>query len=293
MRTPYTLRDSTVLYDGRDELRYFEVSAAVMHALRRKLRLGRYDRNFFQNLETYGEAVLTWNAVHKITEDDDHWVSLHAWALANDSYRLQCVGPQAQHIVDKINRALFDRTPKWLKKKIAADKWRKSKSRKFRKRKNRRPDAQPAPQQHKKPKKERRRAVASHVLECVTPQFRKSRIFWSEALDATVAIFGIRRDGKHSAREIAARRLYRSLEHTDYQFAQYKAEGFCLQFNIVDGRWKGMGLTAATVSCTKDNKHPRYRRMRSWLRTRLLALPSPLARRRRLMLFDPLETVAA
>jgi hypothetical protein len=142
-------------------------------------------------------------------------------------------------------------------------------------------------------KKPKIRHQRSHRHEDLTPQFRKSRIFWNEVLDATVAIFDIRRDAKHSAREIAARRLYNSLERNDWQFTQYKQRGFCLQFDIVDGRWKGISLTAATVSCTKDNRHPSYRRMRSWLKKTLCGIPLGDARRRRELLFDTNVRTAA
>lgn len=292
MRTPYTLRDTSVLYEGRDELRHVEVSTAVLHALRRKLRLARYDKDFFKNLLENGEASVSWNLTRYNTEHDEQWVSFHAWTLENGLHQLNCIGPQAETVIDRINKALFDKTPKWLKKQIKKEDRHRTKSRRFRLRKAKRLKKGPSPLQIKRPKKQKRFTVSNDLIN-LTPQFHKTRIFWNEAIDATVAIFGIKRDAQFSARHIAARRLYQVLDRTDYAFAQYREKGFCLQFTAVDGRWKGMDLTAVTVSCTKDNRHPIYRRMRKWLRKHAQGIPEPLAARRRALLYDPSVSIAA
>jgi hypothetical protein len=189
-----------------------------------------------------------------------------------------------------INRAIYDTSPKWLKKIVKNEDRRRNTSRRFRKRRAKRIEKGPSTLQVKRPKKTRRFAVSNDLVD-LTPQFRKARIHWNEAIDATVAIFGIRGDSQSTARHIAARRLYQVLDRTDFAFAQYTAQGFSLQFTTVDGRWKGMDLTAVTVSCTKDNKHPIYRRMRKWLRTRARGFPEPVAMRRRTLLFQ--DAVAA
>lgn len=253
--------------------------------------MGRHYHSFARTLDEYGEAAVTWNFDKRVTAAEDHWATLHAWEQTDGTHSLYCIGPQAEAVVEKINKAIYDKTPKWLKKKLAAEKKRASKSRRFRRRKAKR-DTREAPVQVKKPKKGPK-YVWPTAHEQLTPQFGKSRIFWDEAIDATVAIFGIRRDSMRTARQIAARRLYYVMRRNDYAFAQYKERGFTLQFTIVDGRWKGISLTAVTVSCTKDNKHPIYRRMRKWLRRTLHNLPEPEARRRREVLFDTTERMAA
>lgn len=291
MKTTYRLDGSSVLYKGREELYRAEVSDALLHALRRKLRLERYDKDFFQNLTRHGEASISWNFTRHNSASDKHWVSFHAWLLDDLTYHLHCVGPQAEMAIERINRALDTKTPKWLKKKLAEEERRKQpQSKRSRKKKERlkkkRQNLKQAPR-----KKEKRGIFASHQHEQLTVQFRKSRVSWLEALNETVAIFQVHRDSKNSAREIVARKLWNSLERNDYRFAQFRQEGFCLQFTLVDGRWRG-DITPLTVSCTKDNRHPTYRRMRKRLKAKLQGL-SPQEQRRRKLYLWPDERQAA
>ena len=278
--TPYTLRDASVLYLGRDELHAKEVSDAVVHALRRKLRLARFDKDFFRDLDVRGEAAITWNFTRFNRHHDDEWVTFHAWRHDDGTHFLHCVGPRAHDAIERVNKALFDKTPKWLKKKLQAEEDRRA-GKKKRRKKTRVKEL--ASEQVKKPKKAPK--VASHRLEDLTPQFKKSRVFFEETLDAVVEIFGIVRDGKNTARQIAARRLYRSLEHTDYAFAVYRKGDFRLQFTLVDGRWRGIGLTPVTIACTKDNRSPHYRKMRRYFKKLLCGHPQKETRPRYRELF--------
>jgi len=279
--TPYTLRDSSVLCEGREDLHRREVNEVIVHALRRKLRLARYDHDFFTELATNGEATLTWNFTRHNRHHDDEWVTFTALPSNDGTHMLHCVGPRARDAIERVNKALFDKSPKWLKKKLRAEEDRKSGKRRKKHRKTR--EKQLAKEQVKKPKKTPK--VASHRLEELTPQFKKSRVFFEETLDAVVAIFGIVRDGKNTARQIAARRLYRSLEHTDYAFAIYRKGDFRLQFTLVDGRWRGIGLTPVTIACTKDNRSPYYRKIRRYFKKLLLGKSETQQRRRRELLY--------
>jgi hypothetical protein len=288
----YTLHETRVLCDGREELNRCEVRAVVTNAMRRKLRLAGYDAEFWRELETSGESVLTWNFTRHNARNEREWISFQAWTQ-DATYTLHCVGPQAEYAIERVNKVLADRTPKWLRKKLEKQSSKKSKRRVHKKHKRLREKQL----QRRGPKQRKLRkthiAIASHQHEQLTPQFRRTRLFWNEALDATVAIFDIRHDGKNAARAIAARKLWRSLEHTNYRFAQVRQEGFCLQFTIVDGRWRGIDLTPVTVSCTKDNRNPIYRRMRKWLKKKLHGMPSSVQMtRRELLLMSDLRAVA-
>ncbi|MBC7836165.1 hypothetical protein H7X87_00085 [Acetobacteraceae bacterium] len=152
-----------------------------------------------------------------------------------------------------------------------------------------------APRQDKKVKAARPFVPAVLSLrhnEVLTPQFRKNRLAWSEAVTETVRIFEARGNWKYTARERVASELWGSLERSGYRFAQYKRGGFCLRFDLTDGRWRG-DITPLTVSCTKDNTHPTYRRMRKILKERLTGLSQEEQHQRKALLWHEDSQIAA
>ena len=268
----------TILYWFRNDLRLHDNPALHYACQQADYLLPIYWWDTTQQQHT------TWGFVRQVGDRDDHWVTMQAWLIGADRYRLYCVGPQAEAVIEKINAAL-DTTPKWLKKRIALERHR-SRGELKRKKKTKAVPKRANPKAPPQAKKRKVRAFLPASHEDLTPQFKKSRIFWNEAIDAAVAIFDIKRDAKSSAREIVARRLWHSLDKSDYQFAQIRQGEFTLRFTIVDGRWRGVGLTPVTVSCTKDNRDPHYRKMRKWLHRKLHGLSPPKAARRRDLLFD-------
>lgn len=286
MNGPYSLLDTRVLCDGREEIGRNEIATVLKKSLNKRLRKHGRIGAFMDALDNFGQASITWNFTKRVASDD-HWATLHGCEVERlSTYHLYCIGPQAHNVLERVNVALRQSDRKRRKKQRKRATLAQRRARVVSKRRLKKQQTLLAkPPRVKKTKAQRRRekyaAVPSHQHELLTPQFRKSRVFWNEALNATVAIFQIRRDGKNTAREIAARVLWRSLEHTDYRFAQFRQDGFCLQFNIADGRWRGIDLTAVSVSCTKDNRNPVYRRMRKWMRRTLHGLSPTVQQVRR------------
>ena len=293
MRTPYSLRGPSVLYEDKDELDRKAVNDAIYYALRRKLRLARYDASFFRTLEENGEAAITWNYTRFNRDSEDSRVTFYASRMNDGSHELRCVGPRSDDVIERINLAIFDKTPKWLKKKLDKDS-RRTESRRTKKKRLQRGKKNPKAA----PKKKTRRGFINAPIsfernEVLTPQFRRSRLFWSEAIELAKYAFNVRGNWKYTARQVVVRELCDSLERSGYRFAQFKRGGFALRFDLIDGRWRGFDLTPITVACTKANTHPTYRRTRAWLRDTLSGLPKKSQTVRRDMLFHNISQAAA
>lgn len=272
----YSLQNSRVLCEGRDTLTEREVCNVVHNAVRRTLRLSGREDSFLRDLSIYGEAKFTWNFTHRITHLDDNWVSLHAWRISDDEYHLYCVGPQSINAIERVNACLggYVVSPKKNRRRSFRFGGLERSRRKRKGHKRHKRIVQP-----KQVKKQRKKVYVPAVLslenhQVLTPQFRNNRVLWDEAVSMTIQSFDVQANWKYSAKEIVSQELFASMERSGYRFAQFKRAGFCLRFDLIDGIWRGE-ITPTTVSCTKDNTHPTYRRMRKWLRTRLLGLPSP------------------
>lgn len=259
--------------------------AAFLHKVMRKniRRRGRVSR-FIRHLHLFGEASHTWDFISKVQGVDDQWVTVHGWYEAGQ-FRLYCLGPQADAAVQRVN-AFLGKLPSWwnssysrrhhpYKAKQKHEHWRRAKRARLEKKRAARKLKQEAGRTKNRRTKKRFSSspISLERNELLTPQFRKSRIFWQEAISATVAVFALKRHWKYSAREVAARELWGSLERTGYRFAQFKRRGFCLRFDLFDGLWRG-DLTPVRVACTKDNTKQEYRRMRKHFRNILLEMPT-------------------
>lgn len=275
----YTLSGTNVLYDGQRELQYQHVEIAVSTSMRRKLRLAGFGWHFWQELKRDGQASVTWNFTRHNAHNDRAWVRFSALA-ADAAVLLDCDGPQASVAIERINKALNDRRPKWLTKWIASEESGPSKSRRLQKKRDKlrkereRRKAEREVQDRKRQKGFVPAPLSQMRNERLTPQFRKSVFFWREAITETAAIFDVKDNPRKTAREYVAQELWSSLERSGDRFAQFKRSGFCLRFDLVDGRYRGE-ITPLTVSCTKDNRHPLYRRMRERFKDRLAAIPPP------------------
>ena len=281
MQPLYTLHGSSVLYDGREELEGPHISAAITHSMRRKLRLAGFNGAFWKDLRQKHEASITWNFTRHNAKNDKSWVSFQAWARGQGSYHLYCVGPQAPYAIERINKALLDKTPRWLQKWVAAEeRGVELRSRRLAKKRRKLIEARRRRKEQQKKGRnfKKRRFIPAPISlernESLTPQFRKSFLFWREALTETTAIFQVKSTCKYTARERLAQELWGSLERSGYRFAQFKRDGFCLRFDLIDGLYRG-DITPVKVACTKDNRHPIYRRMRERLRDRLQGLSPP------------------
>lgn len=273
-----------VLSGEGNPLSALEFGAFLHKSMRKKIRRrGRVDR-FMRHVRLFGEASHTWSFIPKVTDIDDDWVTVHAWH-SSGVFRLYCLGPQADAAVQRVN-SLLGKLPSWwnspynrcqhpYKMKMRREHWLRAKrTRLAKKRAALKLKQEVAKSRNRETKKNFIPAPVSLVRnELLTPQFRKSRIFWQEAICATVATFDIRRHWKYSARELAARELWSSLERSGYRFAQYKRRSFCLRFDLFDGVWRG-DLTPVKVTCTKDNTRQEYRRMRKHFRHILLGIPT-------------------
>lgn len=281
----FTRSENGAVLSGEGKpLTALEFAAFLHKAMRKKIRRrGRVGR-FIRHLRLFGEAAHTWDFVPRVLGLGDQWVTVHGW-YSDGEFRLYCLGPQADAAVQRVN-ALLGKLPSWwntmyahyehpYKRKQRHEHWLRAKrARLAKKRAVRQLKQEAAKAKNRKTKKDFTPSPMSLLRnERLTPQFRKSRIFWQEAISATVAVFALKRHWKYSARECAARELWASLERTGYRFAQFKRRGFCLRFDLFDGLWRG-DLTPVKVACTKDNTKQEYRRMRKHFRNILLEMPT-------------------
>lgn len=117
----------------------------------------------------------------------------------------------------------------------------------------------------------------------VVPQFKNQRFFFKEAVETLVAVFNIKDDAarKRTAYEAVDRELRRSMKVLKQgalaagrgtSIAIFKRDGFTFRIDIADGGAFRGELTPVTISATKDNADPRYRKMRSHLSALTLGL---------------------
>lgn len=293
MKPLFTLEGSSVRYDGREELRYGEVRWAVCYGLRRKLRLAGYDLVFWKTLRESGEAELSWNFTRHNRKSANAWVTFHAWETEVDCYHLHCVGPQAEYVIERINQIAVSRVPKRVKRALARINHTRKRRNKLAKKRRQREARAP----NQLPKLKTRRAFTPAPIslernEILTPQFRNHRISWHEARKLVADIFQVRSNWKYTKDQLVAQELWGSLERSGYRFASYKRDGFVLRFDLIDGVYRG-DITPLTVSCTKDNAYPVYRRLRKRLREKLHGLtPEEHLKRRVLLWYDNTRAVA-
>lgn len=262
MQGPFSLDEARVLYEGRELLQGSELKSAITNSMRRKLRLIGFDHSFWRELAEKGESTLTWNFTRHNACNDRSWVAFQAWAVSSASYHLYCAGPQARYAVERINKVLSDKTPKWLRKRLEG----KTKGRKKRKKKKK--ERQLARPQVAKPKKGPKVSVP-HLL---VAQFQHSPLAFTEAIELCVAACQVKREARRSAREIVAGELYRTLEHTGDVFAQFRRGTFRLHFRFVrEPEVSDRKLPPVRVWLPKDGSKE-YRRARKWLRRKLLGL---------------------
>ena len=276
--------NGAVLSGEGNPLTALEAGAFLHKVMRKKIRRrGRVNR-FMRHVRLFGEGTHTWSFIPKVKDVDDDWVTVHGW-YADGQFRLYCLGPQADAAVQRAN-SLLGKLPSWwntsygwhqhpYKMKVRHEHWLRAKrARLAKKRAALKLKQEAAKAKNRRAKKSFTPApIPLQCHELLTPQFKKSRIFWQEAIRATVEVFDIKRHWKYSARELAARELWGSLERSGYRFAQYKRRGFCLRFDLFDGIWRG-DLTPIKVACTKDNTRQEYRRMRKHFRHLLLGMPT-------------------
>lgn len=259
MQGLFSLHETRVLYDGRELLGRTELASVVTHSMRRKLRLAGFDRDFWKELRERGESALTWNFSRHNARNERSWVSFQAWAASEAAYRLYCIGPKAEYAIERVNKVLADKTPKWLRKKLEG------KTKRRKKRKSRKAVHGGTPKGAKK----NQGAVPSHAL---VMQFRHSPIAFTEAIELCVFAGQVKREARRSAREVVASELYRSLEHTKDAFAQFRTSSFRLHFRFVREPEIGdRALPPVRVWCAKDGSKE-YRRVRKWLHRKLLGL---------------------
>lgn len=273
MDTPYTLTGSAVHVDGRTTLTFQEVATFMSRAVRRKLRKRGHITEFLTELRRGGGADYGWHYTRSTRSSDGrHYVHVTA-KRDGDGYVLLCRGPQAAYTVARVSRALRKSTERaaFSERKDAPKKQHRKRS--AVKKRERLQKAQAARALAPKQTKKRRpdATMRTSRIEKLTPQFKNQRLFWDEAAHAVMHIFGVKGDSKSSALQVATRELRRSLEHTNGRFATYSREGFTLQFEVVDGRWRGGEMTPILISATKDNRHVLYRRMRRYFKDRFIS----------------------
>lgn len=285
MKPLYALREKSVFYDGRKDLAHNEVQFAVTNAMRRKLRRAGYDATFWRELSENGESFITWHFTRYNARNDKEWVAFEALANTNTSYHLNCFGPKAEQTIERINKAAHRKLPGRIRKQLVqADRLRRKHRKK--KKKNQKASEQ-LPKQ--KVRKEKKFVPLCLSQEQLVPQYRNSRVFWQEAAACVAYAFDM---PGHNRLARSWVRLFDSAKRTEWRYAQYKGRGFTIRFEFADCRWRG-DITPLTVSCTKDNRHPVYRRMRSFLAKKLQGLPPPVQNERRAQLYLPVETKIA
>lgn len=288
MDIPYRLEKGTVTKDGRSTFTYAEVEKIARLAVRRALRA---DIEELLPLLKQGEEIgYTWNFLWW-THHVDYYQSTMCIRQAVPGEDLFCISLSAatddepDYILRRIAELIHQENLRFMPKAAAAQ------SRKYRKGKSRRAQKRRAqllkklavralqPVQQKKERARTHSPLSTRGKQKVSLQFKKQEVLWDEALKAVTAIFDIASDGVSSKRDIAKRRLFRSLEHSGGRFAAYRQHGFTLQFELRDSRWRG-DLTLCAVWATKkrwvsdDPARKLYRRMRAHFR-RLLVHPEP------------------
>lgn len=277
----------TVCYDRRNILSREEMERFLRATLSRKQYRGGKFQELLARLDDRGRINHAWNFNYRRAYDNlffSHRMKVRVWRLKS-GYLVVLQGnvKNVSWALERANNAV--RKPEKIKlKKFCWKRKKKDPKRRPPKRWSERRQ-ETAPEQ----KRKRERAfvaapISEERMECLRPQFRNHFIFWQEAISLAVNVFDIRdadsrRSWKRSPEELAAMFLFESLEQNGGRFAQIKRRGFCLRFDLTDGRFRG-DITPLTVSCTKDSS-PAYRRMRDYLKETLTGLKLEEQRRRK------------
>ncbi len=283
LRHPHA-KEKVLVFDGREDLTASELEFFLRYALARRERTRGKLRKIFTDLEMVGRGSYVWNATkrrHCSFTPPPFWLDLTI-LKSPEGYRVTCQGTHAFWAVERANEG-----PERLAHKLRRRKERQRRktflfprpSKKYRRhipRKKKLPSSTqrppPAPQSEKR-------------MERLKPQFRRNHVFWGEAVRLAARVFEIKdvdskRSWKRSPEELVTTFLLESLEQNGGRFTQIKRRGFCLRFDLMDGRWRG-DITPLALSCTKDNKHPAYRQMRECLKKTLLGLSTEERRDRK------------
>jgi hypothetical protein len=264
----YRLENHRLLRQGRKTLSEDEAYNVVYRAFRKKLR--RRVGRLVERAKQFGDATARWNFVANLK--NDHWVQLHLRCV-NNSFSVFISGPRTVDLVAKLNDPRTAHVVVRKTKQEQKDAERKErarlaalrqlkKPRKVKKKKKAKGEQTPP-----KPKELKQK---SHRRTDLTPQFGNSCVEWDFCLDLVERLFAPVRTAKYTARQLAAKTLYDSLEKTDWQWTFYKAHGFELHFEPI-GPWivsekERQVTTKLRILCIKDNKNIMYRRLRKYLR---------------------------
>lgn len=209
-----------------------------------------------------------------------------------DGFRITCEGDLDGDALDRINR-FIGRTTAIRKKKAPPRRMlaRKAKKPKAKTRAERKPRKMPPRAALTMPRNE--------MPKSVVRQFKGSRITWHEAVDSVVAMRRFKDLNHKQARALVDRQLRRSMRVDGRNgklklgtgFALFKQGGFTIRFDIAEGAFKG-DLTPMTIACTKDNRDPRYRRLRDHF-MQLLTGRSSRERKLRAAVLWPVPSQAA
>lgn len=296
LHTTYATQNSAVLADGRNTLTQEEVWTFLRHAVRRKLRLRGAVEQFMTELVKTGHAEYTYYYARRAVPECQTIIEAE---VEGDGFALRCLGPQAEYTLERVRHAFEYRSELNRARKQRVRPARRLRAR----RKKLRPASGSVPQLRRRMPHERRRRFAPAPISLKTKervsgaelgvglknalQFRHNHIAWTEAIKATVAIFGMKSNGKRSAVAIVNDELLASCRRSGQTFARFSRRGFELRFDLIDGVWRG-DITPLTITATKGpglklNKEARklYQRMRAYFREQLGFLTDSERRERR------------
>src|SRR3989344_7219236 len=194
----YKLDGTRLLIKRRVPCTWRDAKALALRALGKKRA-----RLFLTQLSNDGEATARRQVVSYKVKDEDNWAQLQGREV-NGEFRFYCSGPEAVGLVRRANLR-----KSWEERRTQAEAAYTQRRKKLRKKKR-----QQKLQTPKKPKARRR--------EDLTPQFRNGSVDWDFCIELVEQLCGVERDSKYTARQLAARALYRSVEKTDWQWAYYK-----------------------------------------------------------------------
>lgn len=295
MAQEYRLKERSVLIRGRKTFTRDEVIALLRAVWRKPLRR----QMFMRKIDWRSEATFRWNIALWLPAKEEKWVQLQVRRI-NDEYRVYCSGPHSIRLLSKLNgipmrRRALD---------TAENTGRMSRAERRRRQRAAKRAQQKAAEQSKR-KKSRTRAVreargevswSPPLQKQLTPMFRHTPMFWQEAVDVVAyalqiqGVWRARQQRFLSGRDLAAVWLLDALEKTrDHEqnvdhYAQIAYRGFYIRLDIVEHkglrRWRG-DPTLVTISCSKMNPYPAYRRLRRRMRMVLLGKPLVVQEARR------------
>lgn len=253
----YSIDGSRVLQLGRGILSEREVLGFVSYALTRRHRKREIPRKLIERLRNNGRFSFSYASRHNFEALTPLSFEIEVERVES-GYRLSCAGNLADWALSRVNQAHGFGLPKTTKKRVRTHKRRTKQRPKY--------ETKPTPVQERKPRK-RHFTPAPMTLPHnetegrVVRQFKHQETTWSRMLDAVAYVFKLQGNGLVSAKQLAAKELWRSYENSGERFAQFKRMGFTMRFNLIDGIWRG-DITRLTIAATKDNKSIYYRRMR-------------------------------